>query len=767
MAALRKICLGLALLLMLPISAGDATAQTATVRGTVRDSLTRRPLQSASVVLMRDGAALYGTATDGDGFFVLPRVAFGDYELHVTFVGYEAHQRMLAVSDVAPTFVRVALEASEGMMDEVVVEGEAETGVAVVRAGLHVVRPKDIQRVPILGASGDLAALLQTMPGFAAQGDRGGQVFIRGGSTDQNLALLDGMPIYQPFHVVSFFSVFPEEIVDHANVYTGSFGAAYSTRLSSVLDVEMRNGNKERLAGSASIAPFLSGLRLEGPLVKDRVSFVGSARRSLVEELTPNLYGQRLPYRFSDQFAKLHALIGTSHGFSATVLRTSDRGDIAGSLTDFEGDFVPESPEASEDRETSWSNSVVGGRYTFRPHDLPLLLELRASKSQAENGIGPSADSDRTATIESRDIGIEATISSSFGEVKTGALWRESEMEFRLGGQFQDLSEGRLSTTEVSAFAESVLNRTDEGLDINPGVSVYVLPDRNEFRLEPRLRLAWRIRAVRGQHSLHVGAGRYHQLVTGLSDERDVGNVFTVWVPTADSLALPEAWHLMVGWNARLSVGVALSLEGYHKSFSNLSVPVFTPFPSFTTSLQSADGTARGVEMRLEADPRPFIGGSTFSGYLGYSISNVEYRTQQFSYHPAHHRRHQATAVVRVERSGVGVSVQWQFGSGFPFTRSAGFDVWQHLTPNSDVAQDPGTARVLYLDPFGGRQPNYERIDIWLDKTVDLQRVRATVRAGVLNVLNRDNLFYFDLFTLRRVDQMPIVPSVAFRIDLL
>ena len=121
--------------------------------------------------------------------------------------------------------------------------------------------------------------------------------------------------------------------------------------------------------------------------------------------------------------------------------------------------------------------------------------------------------------------------------------------------------------------------------------------------------------------------------------------------------------------------------------------------------------------------------------------------------------------MARLERNGVGITIQWQYGSGYPLTRSAGFDVWQYLTPESNVSSDPGTVRVLYLEPFGGRQPNYERVDLWLDKTVDIGRARATVRAGVMNLLNRDNLFYFDLFTLRRVNQMPIIPSVAFRLD--
>ena len=434
MAASRWTSRFLSILVAAGVFAPVAQAQTTAVRGTVRDSLTLRPLQSASIVVVAGGQLEYGAASDGDGYFLIPRVPYGDYELTLSFVGYETVRRPISVTKDGPGLLRLTLMPSTATMDEVVVEGETEAGFTNVRAGLQVVQPVDIQRVPVLGASGDLAAYLQTVPGVAAQGDRGGQVFIRGGSTDQNLALLDGMPIYQPFHIVSFFSAFPEEVVDHADVYTGAFGASYSTRLSSVIDVMMRNGNKERISGSASIAPFLSGIRVEGPVVRDRISFVGSVRQSLVEEITPNLYGQRLPYRFGDRFAKLHALIGARHSLSATALSTSDRGDIAGELTGFDGSFVPETRDQSTEREVSWSNRVAGGRYTYRAGWAPMLLELRASVSRSENSVGPEGAPERTAQIESRDAGLEATVFTSFGEVSSGLSWRRSEMDLRLGG---------------------------------------------------------------------------------------------------------------------------------------------------------------------------------------------------------------------------------------------------------------------------------------------------------------------------------------------
>ncbi len=745
----------------------EATGQTATLRGFVRDSQTMRPLQGASIVLQQEGRIRVGTATDGDGYFILPRVPPDQYDMIVTFVGYAPAWQSIDVRRDRQDFMRIVLVPAAQSMDEVVIEVQAEGGITAVSAGLQVVQPADIQRVPVLGASGDLAGYLQTIPGVAIQGDRGGQFFVRGGSTDQNLALLDGIPIYQPFHIVSFYSAFPEEIVDHADVYTAGFGAAYSTRLSSVMDVSTRNGNKERLSGSAAIAPFLSGARLEGPIIPERVSFVASARQSLVEELTPNLYGQRQPYRFGDRFAKLHAFVGANHTVSVTGLSTTDRGNIAGSVTNFDGSFVPRESDDDSDREVSWTNRAVGGRYAYRSRRLPLFLEMHTSTSRSTNEIGPQDVPERSASIESTDASLVASVFGKPGEFKVGARWRESTMAYELGGQFQDLEVGSVKTTEINAFAEAVSNVGSDRLSVNPGVNVYVIPDRNDLKVDPRLRMTWSVPLAFGLHTAHAAFGRFHQLIVGLSDERDVGNVFTAWVPAADSLELPAAWHAVSGWSSKFPGGIGFAVEGYVKTFSSLSVPVFSPFPGFTTALQPADGTARGLDVRIETDARPFINRSTLSGYVSYALSDVEYRTDTFSYHPAQHRTHQVNAMVRVERDGLGLIIQWQYGSGFPLTKSAGFDVWQYLTPASQVSSDPGTIRVLYLEPFGGRQPNYERVDVWLDKVVDLGRARATVRAGIVNLLNRNNLFYFDLFTLRRVDQMPLTPSVGFKVELL
>ncbi len=759
----RSFALVLLAVLMLA-GARDAAAQQALVRGFVTDSTTEQSLQGASVVLRNQAGASFGAATDGDGYFILRRIPPGSYTLAITFIGYAPYQEDLTLAAGEVVQRQVTLVEQEAALDEVVVQAEGEGSVTAVVAGLQTVVPAQIGRVPRPGVSGDLASYLQTVPGVVVQGDRGGQFFVRGGALGQNLALIDGLPIYMPFHILSFYSAFSQEIIDTADLYTGGFGARYGTRISSVIDVKARKGNKQNLAGEISLSPFLSTARLEGPLIKNKVSVIVSARESFVERVMPNLLGQKFPYSFGDQFGKLHAFLNASNSFSLTALHTRDRGDLAGSSQNFKGDAVASA--VTDTNEVAWENLVLGGRYVFLPGFAPLLVELTGGYSEMINEFGPPEARERTSEVQSIDVAAHFTYFLQNSEIRFGATGRSSTFDFELGGQFQDLEISSEDLTEIDAYLETDLALADERLHVQPGVHLYLLPDRSRQWLEPRLRLTWRPDGQDGRLQFNAAGGLYHQAVVGLNDERDVGNIFTAWTVTPEDAPVPEALHAIVGWNARIAPWLSVAAEAFYKDFSNLSVPIFSAFPRFTTALQRADGEAMGIDFRVDLRDRPFWFESVLDGYLSYSLASVEYQTEQVTYHPAHDRRHQVNALLHAQRGPVGLTIQGQFGTGLPFTESAGFDVWHLLTPDVDVTTDPGVERVLYSDPFRGRQPDYVRLDVWLERRVEQGRTVATLRAGALNIFNRNNLFYYDLFSLNRVDQLPFVPSVGFKMEL-
>ena len=155
---------------------------------------------------------------------------------------------------------------------------------------------KGLERIPSVGAENDVVGAFSVTPGVVTTGDQGGQLYVRGGTPIQNKILLDGMTIYTPFHSIGFFSIFETELVKNVDIYTGGFDAKYGGRISSIMDISYRDGNKKELDGKISVSPFLAKLVLEGPFVKGKDgkpsnnSYVFSAKHSLLDYTSKGLY---------------------------------------------------------------------------------------------------------------------------------------------------------------------------------------------------------------------------------------------------------------------------------------------------------------------------------------------------------------------------------------------------------------------------------------------------------------------------------------------
>jgi len=218
-----------------------ASQQPAAIQGIVADSTTGRPLEDVAVTLMKDEERAYGTFTDRNEFYQILEIDPGTHALRGQLMGYQGHEEVLVLAEGERRTVNVRLKETAVELEGIVVS--PERGAAVRDLGRQVVSPANLRVIPVSGGLGDLATYLQTLPGVTTTGDRGGQLFVRGGTPADNLVLVDGTPIYQPFHILGFFSVFPEESVSTADLYPGGFGARDHGRTSSVLDVRIRDGD--------------------------------------------------------------------------------------------------------------------------------------------------------------------------------------------------------------------------------------------------------------------------------------------------------------------------------------------------------------------------------------------------------------------------------------------------------------------------------------------------------------------------------------------
>ena len=251
-------------------------------------------------------------------------------------------------------------------LKQVEVSAERQTKKTEVKIAVESVTPQEIKSLPSLGAEGDLVQYMQVVPGVVSSGDQGGQLYIRGGTPVQNKVLLDGMVIYNPFHSIGLFSVFDTDILKNTDVYTAGFGAQYGGRISSVMDITTRDGNKKRIGGKVSAGTFLSKVLLEGPIKKAKdendgtASFILSVKNSYLDQTSKSIYkyasDDGLPYSFNDIYGKV-------------VVNSA-----SGSKVSFFGFNFQDKVNYSKVAKYDWSSSGGGMNFVLVPGASKVLL---------------------------------------------------------------------------------------------------------------------------------------------------------------------------------------------------------------------------------------------------------------------------------------------------------------------------------------------------------------------------------------------------------
>jgi len=719
-------------------------AQPATIQGIVADSGTGAPLEYVTITLEAGGQPAYRAITDRNGFYQILGITAGRYTLRGQRVGYQEHAEPITLAAGEQQTVSLRLAQSAVALEGV--EVTAEHGAAVSNMARVVVTPEDIRLVPVPGGSGDLAAYLQTLPGVTTTGDRGGQLFVHGGMPADNLVLVDGIPIYQPFHILGFYSVFPEDLVSSADFYPGGFGARYQGRTSSVLDVRLREGDPHGFRTMASVSPFIAEGLVEGPVQGATLLF--SARRSLVEETSGTLLGATQPLTFESQLFKATTTYRSNDRCSVLGLRTSDRGRL--------------DPEDQQSR-VAWKNLLFGMRCVLlRPGR---LLEAHWSYSRSSSDAVARGSSELHAKVLRMQHDLHATSRIALLPVEVGYEVYFEDMSYDVTELIVGASGAGEGVWGVSGYVEPTV-RVGSQFEVRPGVALIASP---HAAVEPRLRARWRPFGP-SNGTIHGALGLYHQNVVGISDMRDVGSVFVAWMAAPDDVPL-RAFQGMLGWQQPLGGGFRWSLDGYYKRMTGIPVTVWSAVAQFNTQLGRADGRTVGTDVSVEFASRRVRG---FVGY-GYGWTQYEFSQREFmswfgepvqSYHPAHDRRHQVNALLSVDVAGFTASARWQFGSGLPFTRPIGFDEGFDFTQDPyDVGATSGTTRLLLERPFNGRLPMVHRLDLSLNRTFDVSFGEIAMQAGAINTYDRRNMFYYDLFTGRRLDQLPLAPyaSVTLR----
>lgn len=249
-----------------------------TINGVVKDSLSGETL--IGVTLKFKGKIQVGTSTNAYGFFSY-KLNAGTYDLSVSYVGYKTIIKKINLS--ADTKLDLNM-VPDNVIEEVVISAEKRNdNVVNAQMGLAKINLSEIRNVPVLFGERDILKTLQLLPGIKSAGEGNSGFYVRGGSTDQNLILLDEAPVYNASHLLGFFSTFNSDAIKDVSVFKGGMPAQYGGRLSSVLDIRMNDGNKKEYTAEGGIGLISSRLKLEGPIVKDKGSFMISGRRTYAD----------------------------------------------------------------------------------------------------------------------------------------------------------------------------------------------------------------------------------------------------------------------------------------------------------------------------------------------------------------------------------------------------------------------------------------------------------------------------------------------------
>lgn len=735
-------------------------AQGGIIRGNVYDKSTGEPIVYCNLFLKN---TTKGTNSDLNGFYTLSNIDAGEYILVATYLGYDTIQTEVKVSNRGIISKNIYLNENAINLGTVNISARREEARTEVRVSTVKVSPKQIKALPSVGGEPDIAQYLQVLPGIVSTGDQGGQLYIRGGSPVQNKILLDGFPIYNPFHSIGFFSVFETELIKNVDVLTGGFNAEYGGRISAVVDINTRTGNKVRHGGFVSASPFVAKALIEGPISKfnesgGSSSFVFSAKQSLIHETSKTLYDyttpedvEGLPFEFQDLYGKLSV-----NGNNGSKL------DLFG----FKFKDIYNNPSLAN---IQWDNVGVGANFKLIPAGSDLIMGGSVGFTNYDLGFVQTLEDPRNSSIRELGITLDFSFFGDNSEIKYGVDLRSIRTDFEFTNPFGQYFQQAQNTTELAGFFR--MKQIFGNLIIEPSLRLMYYASQSQFSPEPRLGLKYNIS---DKLRFKFAGGLYSQNLLSTQNERDIVNLFSGFLTGPEEQVLDindgfienklqKSRHLVAGFEYNLTDNIELNIEGYLKDYPQLITINRNKLLDTDPDYVKEEGKAYGVDFSLRYElPRLYV-------WLTYSHSYVNRFDGDQEYPTVFDRRHNANALFTYSLDAADtwqVSARWNLGSGFPFTKSQGF--YNAQNPEDGVntqyeTNNPDELGILYsTERNGGRLPYYHRLDLSVSKKIKFSKhTGVDIVASVTNAYDRANIFYFDRVLNERVDQLPIIPSLA------
>ncbi len=784
MKALLKILFCASIISIFQFTAFNSVQAQGTIRGTLFDDGNGEAIPFANVALydqhpQGDGGGKttqYGSATDLNGFFLINKIPEGRYTLRVRYVGYEEYSEEVEVRRGKTQTLTIRLKPASQMLETVVIkESKVEERRTQTQVSVQKLSASQIQQMPSIGGQADIAQYMQVLPGVSSTGDQGGQLYIRGGSMIQNLCLLDGMIVYNPFHSIGLYSIFETDVILNADIYTGGFGAEYGGRLSSVMDITTRDGNKRHHSGKIGLNTFGASLILEGPLKKETstskstLTYLVTAKNSYLSRTSQLLYPYiegGLPFDFLDLYGKLSLNSGMGSKINVFGFRFDDQVLGYQAIADYH-----------------WRNYGAGTNFSLVT-GTAATLDGSVAYSDYTITLDDGSGLDKYSSIGGFNMSMQLTNFIGQNRLKFGISMEGYHTDYQFTNQYGKQISQKEPVSTLSLFTTYKINTGRWLLD--PGLRIVWYASLNSFNPEPRLAAKFNLN---DRLRFKFAGGFYSQVFLDARSDNDIVNLFTGFLTGSPALNVPSTFlgeevstcvqrakHAVLGAEYELTDHITLNAELYFKHFDQLlnanrdkmysdSDPAYREGgiyekPDYLRKDYIIEkGYAAGLDISATADLERLYLWATYS--LGY----VQRSNELATYNPHYDRRHTvnllATYALGEERQWE-ISGRWTFGSGFPFTQTQG--VYQQLVFGDNIVTDytreNGQYGLHYAELYQGRLPSYHRLDLGVKRKFSLgRRSILELNLGATNVYSRQNIFYFNRTTFERVNQLPILAS--------
>lgn len=740
-------------------------SQSHIISGYVTDTKTGEILIGANIT---DRKKLIGTVTNNFGYYTINTSNETNLELTYSYLGYIS--KVVTIEDIQDTIL--SIELSPGLnLDEIIITHNRSNDKTAEISKVNI-PIESLTAIPSLTGEADILKAYQLMPGINSGCEGSNQLFVRGGTPDQNLFLLDDVPLYNVNHLGGFYSVFNSSIVKSIDVYKGGFPARYGGRLSSVFDIRTKDGNINEYKGELGLSLLMSKIYLEGPIEKGKSSYSFSARKCnidsflwMVHRLNGDKYNEG--YTFYDLNGKANYRLTYHDRIFFSLYHGRDKVYYNEKDKEMEHTDVVSSSKS----DIKWGNTAASLRWLhvtknniFNNITLAYTKYIYANNNlyTAENASDNTTleeyfniqsevnniflKSDTEINFKNSKILLGASITKSF-YIPTNIIYSDTSDSLETDTKNSKISETSLNLSSYAEYHFTLLKKIKWNIGLNAGA--HNINSFNYYYFEPRIIMSYYITPA---FTLNASYCKMNQDLHFLTNS-NAGLPTDIWVPSTKNIPPSTSNQYTIGLKKTFEKDIEASVEVFDKTLTNLidykeGSIIYSTSNNWDEKIEK-DGTGKvsGIEFLLRKKE------GIISGWIGYALNsntrnfkNINNgNTYTFKYEQKHNLS--AVFIYRI-KTNLSLSATWVYHTGnyitLPLEKYDIYDIYYEKTMYGDInEQEPQFSTIhIYSEKNGYKMPDYHRLDFGLNYSKPKKRGDAIWSINVYNAYNRQNAYY-------------------------